>query len=80
MRKNLIRIRRPHPGSPGSFTVKIKTDYWIKPIAMRNFDWTAVDDDTYDGTGPVGSGRTRDEAIADLLEQINMRYDDATGD
>ena len=55
--------------------MKIKTDYWLKPIPMRNFDWTAVDDDTYDGTGPVGCGRTRDEAIADLLEQINMRYD-----
>jgi len=52
--------------------MKIKTDYWIKPIPLRSFDWTAVDDDTYDGTGPVGCGRTRDDAIDDLLSQIEM--------
>jgi len=54
--------------------MKIKTDYWLKPIPMRNFDWTAVDDDRYDGTGPVGCGRTRDEAIEDLLEKIEWQY------
>ena len=52
--------------------MKIKTDYWLKPIPLRCFDWSAVDDDTYDGEGPVGSGRTRDEAIDDLLSQIEM--------
>jgi len=55
--------------------MKIKTDYDIKPISMRNFDWTAVDDDRYDGTGPVGCGRTRDEAIDDLLDKISWQYD-----
>lgn len=69
-RERLIEAIWPHLGTP----VKIKTDYWPKPIPMRNFDWSAVDDNTYDGPGcPIGHGRTRDEAIADLLEQINER-------
>ncbi len=49
----------------------IKTNYWAKPIPNRNFDWSAVDDDTYDGEGsPVGYGATEQEAIADLTEQL----------
>lgn len=36
--------------------------------------WTAVDDDTYDGPGsPIGTGPTREAAIADLREQIADR-------
>ena len=51
--------------------MKIKTDYWPKPIPLRDFDWSAVDDDTYDGPGsPIGFGRTRDDAIEDLFEHI----------
>ena len=51
--------------------MKIKTDYWPKPIPLRCFDWSAVDDDTYDGPGsPVGHGQTREEAIKDLLYQL----------
>lgn len=50
--------------------MKIVTTYNHPPIPTREFDWYAVDDDTYDGTGPVGSGATEQEAIDDLLEQI----------
>lgn len=54
--------------------MKIRTDYWPKPIPLRQFDWTAVDDDTYDGAPechcPVGYGGTEEEAIKDLMEQI----------
>ncbi len=33
--------------------------------------WWAVDDDTYDGPGSlIGRGNTKQEAIADLKEQI----------
>ncbi len=52
---------------------KIRTDYWLKPIPMRQFDWTATFDD-YDGAedsksrSEIGYGRTEAEAIADLLE------------
>lgn len=49
----------------------IKTEYWPPPIPVRNCDWTAWDDNTFDGEGcPVGYGATEAEAIADLLEQI----------
>ncbi len=51
---------------------KIVTEYWAKPIPMREFDWSAVTDN-YDGADPpdpIGYGRTEAEAIADLLEQL----------
>jgi len=40
--------------------------------------WCAYDDDTYDGTPgqPIGWGKTRYEAIKDLLEQLEERKDD----
>lgn len=38
-------------------------------------DWSAVDDSTYDGEGcEIGRGATEQEAIADLLEQIEERF------
>ena len=34
--------------------------------------WVAVDSDTYDGPpAPIGSGRTEQEAIDDLLDKIS---------
>jgi hypothetical protein len=57
--------------------MKIKTDYWIKPIPLRNFDWSAVDDDSYDGPGsPIGHGQTREDAIKDLMYQLADRMTD----
>jgi len=52
--------------------MKIKTGYWAKPIPPRNFDWCAVDDDTYDGPpSTICYGETEREAIQDLLDQLN---------
>ena len=49
----------------------IKTEYVYPPIPNRNFDWSAIDDDTYDGPGsPIGTGPTEQAAIDDLLEQL----------
>jgi hypothetical protein len=51
--------------------MKIRTEYVYPPIPVRDFDWSAVDDDTYDGPGsPIGTGATEQAAIADLLQQI----------
>lgn len=50
--------------------MKIRTDFWPKPIPPRNFDWTAVDDD-YEPGGPIGFGRTEQEAIDDLKAQVD---------
>ena len=52
---------------------RIKTEYWAKPVPSRNFDWSAIDDNTYDGApdsstrNQIGYGATEAEAIADLL-------------
>jgi hypothetical protein len=53
-------------------TRHILTHYDPPPIPIRNHDWTAVLDN-YDEGDPIGSGRTRDEAIADLEEQLAER-------
>ena len=51
--------------------MKIRTDHVRPPIPERSHDWSAIDDDTYDGPGcPVGWGATEAEAIADLKQQI----------
>ena len=51
--------------------MNIKTNFVYPPIPIRSFDWQAYDDDTYDGEGcPLGHGATEQEAIADLLQQI----------
>lgn len=51
--------------------MKIRATYDKKPMPFRSCDWLAVDDDTYDGPGcPVGTGATEQEAISDLMEQI----------
>ena len=53
--------------------MKIVTSYELKPIPMRCCDWCAVNDETYDYDQPVGYGATEQEAIEDLLSQIEER-------
>lgn len=51
---------------------RIRTTHEFPPIPIRLFDWIATDDSTYDGDGhhPMGYGATEQEAISDLLEQL----------
>lgn len=52
--------------------MKIRTTYEYPPIPIRSFDWSAVDNETYDGPGcAIGWGRTEQEAIEDLCGQID---------
>jgi hypothetical protein len=52
--------------------MKIITEFWATPIPLRQFDWSAIDSDTYDGAedsanrNMIGYGATEAEAIADL--------------
>jgi hypothetical protein len=50
--------------------VKIVTTYIYPPIPDRSFDWQAASSD-YDEGWPIGHGKTEQEAIADLLEQVS---------
>ena len=53
--------------------MKIRTTFVYPPIPIRDFDWSATDDDTYDGAedsgnrNQIGYGRTEQEAVADLM-------------
>lgn len=50
-------------------TIKVSFDY--PPIPIRDFDYSAYWDETYDGPGsPLGHGQTPEEAIRDLGEQL----------
>ena len=51
---------------------KIKTYYWQKPAAQRQFDWCAVEGG-YEPGRPIGHGRTEQEAIADLKALLDAR-------
>ncbi len=54
--------------------MKIRTEFVYPPIPIRDFDYCAVDDDTYDGEGcPIGYGPTKEAAKADLLNAIEER-------
>ncbi len=53
--------------------LKVKTSFAPPPIPMRQFDWSAYDDATYDGPrSPVGFGATEQQAIDDLLQQMGV--------
>lgn len=57
--------------------MKIVTSFIYPPIPDRRFDWQAVDDDSYDGADDssnrhqIGYGSTEQEAVADLMAQID---------
>jgi hypothetical protein len=50
-------------------SVKIQTSHNRPPIRQRDYDWSAVTDD-YEAGHPIGHGATEDEAIANLVEQL----------
>lgn len=58
----------------------IITTYDPKPIPDRRFDWSAIDDNTYDGHGCcIGYGATEQETIDDLADQEMDRCVDCGG-
>lgn len=50
--------------------MKIRTEHIFPPIPDRQFDWCAVDDDTYEPGMPIGYGETEQQAIDDLVSQL----------
>ena len=53
--------------------MKVKAEFIYPPIPDRRFDWSAVDDETYEPGGPIGWGRTKGEAILDLFNCLQDR-------
>jgi hypothetical protein len=45
----------------------------IETEQQPNGEFTAIDYENYEGDGPMGWGRSRLEAIADLREQLRER-------
>jgi len=53
---------------------RIICEHVCPPIPIRDFDWCAHFD-SYEPGHPQGYGKTREEAIADLREQAQLRED-----
>jgi len=51
---------------------KIITSYDYPPIPIRDYDWSAIRDD-YEPGDLIGTGRTEQDAIDDLVRQENER-------
>ncbi len=51
-------------------TPRIVTNFDPKPIPLRQFDWEATFDG-YDMGDPIGYGTTEQEAITDLMQQVD---------
>lgn len=49
--------------------MKIITQHIFPPIPIRTHDWMALLEDN-DGDGPQGWGKTEEEAISDLKQQL----------
>ena len=65
--------------------MKISTQFIYPPIPCRDFDWCAIDADSYDGTeddphrGQIGYGATEAEAVhalAEILEDAGRAPDE----
>ena len=52
--------------------IKIHLHFEYPPIPIREFDWCATDDN-YEPGCPIGWGRTKEEAINDLIEQLEEK-------
>ncbi len=56
--------------------MNIKTVFVCPPIPSRNHDWQAYVEGTIDGDPDskaiIGTGATEEEAVADLLEQLDV--------
>lgn len=52
--------------------LKIRTEHVYPPIPVREWDWSAVDDSTYEPGGPIGWGRTEQAAIENLIDDIQQ--------
>jgi hypothetical protein len=50
---------------------KIKTSHICPPIPCRDYDWEAVRQ-SYDEGDPIGYGKTKREAIMDLIKKENQ--------
>lgn len=57
--------------------MKIIAHFDCPPISSNSFDWSAIDADTYGGepTDKRGFGKTRAEAIIDLIYALDLMPD-----
>lgn len=63
--------------------MKIVTEFVYPPIPSRDMDWSAIDQDAYDGAEDahprnqiIGRGATEQAAIDDLMAQLEEFDDD----
>lgn len=84
MNSMMARVDDMHVRFVGGTMVRIVTSFDYPPIPVRSNDWSAVTDD-YDcdcdqdgffSTHPVGRGASEDDAILDLMIQLEEAEED----
>lgn len=50
--------------------MQIQISHDCPPIPMRDFDYAAYDEDTYEGGSTIGYGPTAFEAVVNFVEQL----------
>lgn len=51
--------------------MNILTTHVRPPIPLRGFEWSAINEATYEAGEPIGWGETEQQAINDLLEKLH---------
>jgi hypothetical protein len=77
--------RKTGKKEPDYSGVRIKVSCDCPPIPFRNFDYSAIDDNSFDAdwdgdhyvtSCPIGHGATASEAVIDFIEQLAARDDE----
>lgn len=50
----------------------VHTEFVFPPTQDRRFDWEAIDDEDHEPDRPIGYGETEEDAILDLMQQIQL--------
>lgn len=53
---------------------RIRVTAIFPPIDVRDYDYIAIDYDDYEPGSPVGHGKTEEDAIKDLLGELEEAY------
>lgn len=67
----------PDLGLESDFTPRVNVQAEFPPIPTREYDYSAIDRNTYGGekSDPIGRGKTPAEAESDLLAQIQEKLE-----
>lgn len=67
-------MSNPHDFRIHVGALEVAIQYEPPPIPVRDADWSAHLPDSYEPGDPIGRGRTRDRAVEDLWDQLEVEW------